>query len=49
MNAPMASYLTTINIARFELVEAVSGNGVPIRNYFDAGIPADAPRDRPTG
>ncbi len=44
VNAPMASYLTTINIARFELVEDVSGNGVPIRNYFDAGIPADARR-----
>ncbi len=40
VNQPMASYLTTINIARFDRVEDVSGNGVPIRNYFEAGIDA---------
>ena len=40
VNQPMASYLLTINIADFELVDEGTGaSGVPIRNYFDAGLP----------
>lgn len=31
---PMASYLTSVHIAEFEVQEDVSGSGVPIRNYF---------------
>jgi aminopeptidase N len=31
---PMASYLATVNIADFELVEEEGPNGLPIRNYF---------------
>jgi len=43
VNHPMASYLTTINIAQFELVEDGEVDGVPIRNYFDVGL-SDAGR-----
>lgn len=36
---PMASYLTTVNIAdEFNLVVEESANGIPIRNYFAEGI-----------
>jgi aminopeptidase N len=36
---PMASYLTTINIAELEEQSAIGPGGLPIRNYF----PIDAP------
>ena len=37
---PMASYLTTVNIAAGFNLETESGpNGIPIRNYFADGIP----------
>lgn len=35
---PMASYLTTVNIADFELVTQEGPDGIPIRNYFEKGI-----------
>ncbi len=37
-NYPMASYLATVNIARFERQEMAAQNGVLVRNYFDPGI-----------
>ncbi len=39
ITSPMASYLLTINIGDFDLVEEAGTNGVPIRNYFDATLP----------
>jgi aminopeptidase N len=36
MNHPMASYLSTLNIAEHVLVEEEGPNGLPIRNYFPA-------------
>ncbi|MFN8530254.1 MAG: M1 family metallopeptidase [Anaerolineae bacterium] len=39
VNAPMATYLLTINIALFEEVDPVGTSGVPIRNYFEKGVP----------
>ena len=39
VNQPMASYLLTINIGEFDLVEETGTNGVPIRNYFDVTLP----------
>ncbi len=41
VTSPMASYLLTINIGDFDLVEEAGTNGVPIRNYFDATLPDD--------
>jgi len=38
VDQPMASYLTTINIAEFDLVEDASASGVPIRNYFEVSV-----------
>jgi len=39
---PMASYLTTVNIASgFNIETDVSEAGVPIRNYFAEGLPDD--------
>lgn len=38
---PMASYLATINIDEFDLETSQSENGVPIRNYFPTGSPAE--------
>ncbi|MCC6803708.1 MAG: M1 family metallopeptidase [Anaerolineae bacterium] len=39
VTSPMASYLTTINIARFDLVtEPGTAGSVPIRNYFEIGV-----------
>jgi aminopeptidase N len=37
VTAPMASYLTTINVAQFDLVTDASAS-VPIRNYFEVGV-----------
>jgi aminopeptidase N len=39
---PMASYLVTINIGEFEVVEEEGPNGLPIRSYVppDLGLPA---------
>lgn len=37
---PMASYLATINIDEFDLETLQSGDGIPIRNYYSAGLPA---------
>ncbi len=44
INTPMASYLLTINIAQFDLVTEAGTHGVPIRNYFEVGVP-QATRD----
>ncbi len=35
---PMASYLTTVNIGEFDLETGESPDGVPIRNYYAAGL-----------
>jgi len=37
--SPMASYLTTVNIAEYELETAEGPDGLPIRNYFPRGLP----------
>lgn len=34
VQSPMASYLTTINIGDFDLVEEAGTHGVPIRNFY---------------
>jgi aminopeptidase N len=39
VTSPMASYLTTISIADFDLIEEEGESGVPIRNYFEVGVP----------
>ncbi|MBI1256865.1 MAG: M1 family peptidase [Chloroflexi bacterium] len=44
VTSPMASYLTTIDISQFDLVTEPGTHGVPIRNYFEKGIP-QATRD----
>jgi aminopeptidase N len=41
MNDPMASYLTTLAISEFVVDESVTPGGVPIRSYFDLGLPED--------
>lgn len=41
VESPMASYLTTIEIGDFDLVEEPGTHGVPIRNYFAAGLGDD--------
>lgn len=38
---PMASYLVTIDIDEFDLETSESKNGIPIRNYFPTGLPAE--------
>ncbi len=45
MNEPMASYLSTVNIAEHILVEEEGPNGLPIRNYFPADLAEDAAFD----
>lgn len=39
---PMSSYLATINIAEFDVETMESENGIPIRNYYAAGLPEEA-------
>jgi len=39
---PMASYLTTVNIAQFEVQEEIAPNGVRIRNYFPVTVAEQA-------
>jgi aminopeptidase N len=41
MNEPMASYLATIAISNFTLMESKSPKGVPIRDYVDADLPSN--------
>jgi aminopeptidase N len=36
---PMQSYLTTVNIGQFDLQTGQTAKGIPIRNYFEKGIP----------
>jgi aminopeptidase N len=36
---PMASYLVTINIGDFDIETMTSSRGIPIRNYYGAGLP----------
>lgn len=38
---PMASYLATININDFDIETMESPNGIPIRNYYAAGLPEE--------
>ena len=37
----MASYLATINIDELDVETMESANGIPIRNYYSTGLPAD--------
>jgi aminopeptidase N len=39
MPDPMASYLATINIGKFDLETSQAENGIPIRNYFSTELP----------
>lgn len=41
MRDPMASYLATINVDEFDVETAEAVNGIPIRNYYAAGLPED--------
>ena len=41
---PMASYLATVNIDEFDIETSQSENGVPIRNYYPTGSPAEMRR-----
>jgi aminopeptidase N len=41
----MASYLLTLHIGRFDVVEDESDSGVPIRNYFPEDLPASQRRE----
>ncbi|RMF82475.1 MAG: M1 family peptidase [Chloroflexi bacterium] len=43
MRDPMASYLTTIGIGKFEIVTIEGPGGLPIINYFDNTLPDDLP------
>ena len=38
---PMASYLATINIDKFDVETMKSDNGIPIRNYYSTDLSAD--------
>jgi aminopeptidase N len=38
-SAPMASYLATIDIAKFSTEKMKSETGIPIRNYYSADLP----------
>jgi aminopeptidase N len=38
MDDPMASYLATIAVGNFDILEGTTGSGVPYRNYLDADI-----------
>jgi aminopeptidase N len=40
-NHPMASYLATVNIAKFNERTATGPDGLPIRNYFEASLSSD--------
>jgi hypothetical protein len=42
MGAPMASYLVTVNIARFDLETEQGPNGARIRNYFATNLSPEA-------
>ncbi|MCU0480881.1 MAG: M1 family metallopeptidase [Anaerolineae bacterium] len=42
---PMSSYLTTVAIGDFEIVTDETTNGIPIRNYFGAGVDEVALQD----
>jgi len=41
MEAPMASYLASINIDRYTLEEGQGPHGIKMRNYFPPGYPED--------
>lgn len=45
MDQPIAPYLTTIGIARFDVEESTSPSGVAIRNYFGEGVSEDIRAD----
>ena len=38
-SAPMASYLVTIDIDKFDIETMKSGSGIPIRNYYSMDLP----------
>ncbi len=41
-NDPLASYLATVNIAEYVVLEEDGPNGLPIRNYFPADVANEA-------
>jgi aminopeptidase N len=41
LHDPMASYLATINIDKFEVEEMESEGGIPIRNYYSSDLPEE--------
>ncbi len=42
---PMASYLVTVGVGDFDVVNEETEAGVPIRNYFEVDIPSDTRAD----
>ncbi|HSS95975.1 MAG TPA: M1 family metallopeptidase [Terriglobales bacterium] len=42
---PMASYLSTVGIAKFDIETDTGPNGLPIRNYFEEDIPNSTRHD----
>lgn len=44
-NDLMASYLATVNIGRFEMIEAESSSGVPVRSFIPAEFDPSAQRE----
>ena len=42
---PMASYLSTVNVGKFEEQKQVGPDGVPIHNFFATSISKDAKKD----
>jgi aminopeptidase N len=41
MDDPMASYLATVAIGTFDVIEGVSASGIPIRSYVDPDLRSD--------
>jgi aminopeptidase N len=44
-NDPMASYLATVHVGKYEIESETGPAGLPIRNYFFEGTPEDVKRD----
>ncbi len=45
MDDPMASYLATLAVSNFDLLEGKSASGLPFRNYLDADIRGEVEHD----
>jgi aminopeptidase N len=42
MKQPMAGYLASVSVSEYVLEEGTAPNGIPIRNYYDRSLAADA-------